>query len=135
MPREQALQQPNPGPSGTPWSEDLFHRNQPASPFLIVTFASRKLTLTAFVEPSQHNEPPIPGRSQASEPHEDPSTCEPEPEVAPTQSMEEPSGKSPLQLLYSFQLFLTPPSAISRLSRYTHLRSHHRQYARQIPPP
>ncbi|MBW0468241.1 hypothetical protein O181_007956 [Austropuccinia psidii MF-1] len=41
-------------------------------------------------EPSQHDEPPIPGPSQASGPHEDPLTCEPEPEVAPTQSTEEP---------------------------------------------
>ncbi|MBW0505395.1 hypothetical protein O181_045110 [Austropuccinia psidii MF-1] len=36
------------------------------------------------------DEPPIPGPSPSSEPHEDILTCEPEPEVAPTQSMEEP---------------------------------------------
>ncbi|MBW0548910.1 hypothetical protein O181_088625 [Austropuccinia psidii MF-1] len=41
-------------------------------------------------KPSQPNEPPIPGPSQPSEPREDTLTCEPEPEVAPTQSMEEP---------------------------------------------
>ncbi|MBW0470181.1 hypothetical protein O181_009896 [Austropuccinia psidii MF-1] len=33
-------------------------------------------------EPSQHNEPPIPGPSLSSEPYEDVLTCEPEPEVA-----------------------------------------------------
>ncbi|MBW0532411.1 hypothetical protein O181_072126 [Austropuccinia psidii MF-1] len=47
-------------PRGTQWSEDL-------SP-----------------------EPPIPGPSPSSEPPEDVPTCEPEPEVAPTQSTEEP---------------------------------------------
>ncbi|MBW0541419.1 hypothetical protein O181_081134 [Austropuccinia psidii MF-1] len=41
-------------------------------------------------EPSQHNEPPIPGPSTASEPPEDVPTYEPEPEVALTQSTEEP---------------------------------------------
>ncbi|MBW0483099.1 hypothetical protein O181_022814 [Austropuccinia psidii MF-1] len=46
------------------------------------------------LEPSQYDEPPIPGPSKASEPHEDPLTHEPEPEVAPTKSMEEPFGKS-----------------------------------------
>ncbi|MBW0478963.1 hypothetical protein O181_018678 [Austropuccinia psidii MF-1] len=66
MPCEQTLGQPTPGSSGSQWLEDL------------------------FCEPSQNNEPPIPGPSQASEPHEDPSTCEPEPEVASTQSTEEP---------------------------------------------
>ncbi|MBW0479510.1 hypothetical protein O181_019225 [Austropuccinia psidii MF-1] len=60
MPCKQA-----PGPSGTQWSEDW------------------------FCEPSQHNEPPIPGPIQTSEPHEDALTREPEPEVAPTKSMEE----------------------------------------------
>ncbi|MBW0503434.1 hypothetical protein O181_043149 [Austropuccinia psidii MF-1] len=45
-------------------------------------------------EPSQHNEPPITGPSQASDSqlpsHENNLTCEPETEVAPTQSSEEP---------------------------------------------
>ncbi|MBW0475089.1 hypothetical protein O181_014804 [Austropuccinia psidii MF-1] len=41
-------------------------------------------------EPSQPNEPPIPGSSPSSEPHEDIPTCEPEPEVALTQYTEEP---------------------------------------------
>ncbi|MBW0512406.1 hypothetical protein O181_052121 [Austropuccinia psidii MF-1] len=58
--------QPTPGLSGTQWSEDLSHK------------------------PSQHIEPPIPGPSPSSEPPEDVVTHEPEPEVAPTQSMEEP---------------------------------------------
>ncbi|MBW0551816.1 hypothetical protein O181_091531 [Austropuccinia psidii MF-1] len=42
-------------------------------------------------DPSQHDEPPIPGPSPSSETPEDVLTCEPEPEVAPTQSTEEPS--------------------------------------------
>ncbi|MBW0566872.1 hypothetical protein O181_106587 [Austropuccinia psidii MF-1] len=43
-----------------------------------------------ITEPFQHNEPPIPGPSRASEPHEDPLTREPELSVAPTQSTQEP---------------------------------------------
>ncbi|MBW0578622.1 hypothetical protein O181_118337 [Austropuccinia psidii MF-1] len=78
MPRKQTLREPTPGPSGTQWWEDL----------------SR--------EPSKHNEPPIPGLSPSSEPPEDILTHEPEPEVAPTQSMEDPFGKSPLLFLYSY---------------------------------
>ncbi|MBW0489365.1 hypothetical protein O181_029080 [Austropuccinia psidii MF-1] len=66
MPCEQTLWQPTPGPSGTQWSEDLSHK------------------------PSQQNKTTIPGPSSSSEPPEDVLTCEPEPEVAPTQSMEEP---------------------------------------------
>ncbi|MBW0488986.1 hypothetical protein O181_028701 [Austropuccinia psidii MF-1] len=66
LPCEQTLQKPTPGPSGTQWLEDLFR------------------------ETSQLDEPPIPGPSPSSEPHEDVLTREPEPEVAPTQSMEEP---------------------------------------------
>ncbi|MBW0514293.1 hypothetical protein O181_054008 [Austropuccinia psidii MF-1] len=65
MPREQTLRQPTPGPSGTRWLED------------------------SSCKPSQHDEPPIPGPSPSSKPPEDVSTCEPEPEVAQTQSMEE----------------------------------------------
>ncbi|MBW0476312.1 hypothetical protein O181_016027 [Austropuccinia psidii MF-1] len=41
MPCEQTLCQPTLGPSGTQWLEDLFHN------------------------PFEHNEPPIPGPSQA----------------------------------------------------------------------
>ncbi|MBW0549106.1 hypothetical protein O181_088821 [Austropuccinia psidii MF-1] len=51
--------QPTPGPSGTLLSDKFFR------------------------------EPPIPGPSPSSQPPEDVMTCEPEPEVAPTQSMEE----------------------------------------------
>ncbi|MBW0492455.1 hypothetical protein O181_032170 [Austropuccinia psidii MF-1] len=47
-----------------------------------------------YSAPSQHNEPPTPGSSQASDSqlpsHEKNLTCEPETEVAPTQSSEEP---------------------------------------------
>ncbi|MBW0589725.1 hypothetical protein O181_129440, partial [Austropuccinia psidii MF-1] len=66
LPREQTPRQPTPGPSGTQWSDELFH------------------------EPSQTKEPPIPGPSPSSQPPEDDTTCEPEPEVAPTKSMQEP---------------------------------------------
>ncbi|MBW0519170.1 hypothetical protein O181_058885 [Austropuccinia psidii MF-1] len=83
-------QQLTPCPSGTQWLEDLLYVKKPPFPFLILTFASSELTLPPFVEPSQHNEPPIPGPIQPSEPHEDALTCGPEPEVAPMQSMEEP---------------------------------------------
>ncbi|MBW0579137.1 hypothetical protein O181_118852, partial [Austropuccinia psidii MF-1] len=58
--------------------------------------------------PSQHHEPPIPGPSPSYKPPEDVPTHEPEPEVAPTQSMEEPFGKSQLHFFNSSQLFLTP---------------------------
>ncbi|MBW0582339.1 hypothetical protein O181_122054 [Austropuccinia psidii MF-1] len=66
LPCKQTLRQPTPGPSGTRWSEEL------------------------FPEPSQIKEPPIPGLSPSFQPPEDNTTHEPEPEVAPTQSMEEP---------------------------------------------
>ncbi|MBW0588183.1 hypothetical protein O181_127898, partial [Austropuccinia psidii MF-1] len=66
LPGEQTPRQPTPGLSGTQWSEELFR------------------------EPSQTKEPPIPGPSPSSQPPEDDMTCEPEPEVAPTQSTEEP---------------------------------------------
>ncbi|MBW0490331.1 hypothetical protein O181_030046 [Austropuccinia psidii MF-1] len=52
---------------------------------------SFELTLPPFVGPSQHNEPLIPGPSKAPEPHDNPLTREPEPELAATQSTEEPS--------------------------------------------
>ncbi|MBW0486989.1 hypothetical protein O181_026704 [Austropuccinia psidii MF-1] len=86
---EQTPQQLTPGTSGTQWLEDLFRSEQPKF-HLISTFDSSELTLPPFVGPSQTNEPPIPGPSPSSKPHEDVLTCEPEPEVAPTQSMEEP---------------------------------------------
>ncbi|MBW0528785.1 hypothetical protein O181_068500, partial [Austropuccinia psidii MF-1] len=66
LPGEQTPQKPTPGPSGTRWSEVLFH------------------------EPSQTKESPIPGPSPSSQPPEDVPTCQPEPEVAPMQSTEEP---------------------------------------------
>ncbi|MBW0470429.1 hypothetical protein O181_010144 [Austropuccinia psidii MF-1] len=66
FPCKQTPLQPTPGPRGTQWLKDLFR------------------------QPSQPNEPPIPGPSQPSEPHEDTSTHEPEPEVALMQSTEEP---------------------------------------------
>ncbi|MBW0481661.1 hypothetical protein O181_021376 [Austropuccinia psidii MF-1] len=98
LPREQTPWKLTPGPSGTQWSKDLFHSKKPKLN-LIFTFDSSELTLPPFLEPSQPNEPPIPGPSPSSRPHEDVPTCDPEPEVALTQSMEEPFGKS--------QLFLT----------------------------
>ncbi|MBW0490425.1 hypothetical protein O181_030140 [Austropuccinia psidii MF-1] len=91
LPCEQNLRQPTPGLSGTQWSEDLFCSKQPKF-HLISTFDSSYLTLPPFVEPSRTNEPPILGPSPSSKPHEEVPTCEPEPEVAPTQSMEEPFG-------------------------------------------
>ncbi|MBW0497535.1 hypothetical protein O181_037250 [Austropuccinia psidii MF-1] len=64
---------------------------------LIVTHGiqmSKKLAPSPFLEPSQHYEPPIPRPSQSSKSqvtsHEDGLTHEPEPEVAPMQSTEEP---------------------------------------------
>ncbi|MBW0522805.1 hypothetical protein O181_062520 [Austropuccinia psidii MF-1] len=90
MPQKKPPRPPTPGLSGTQWSEDLFCCKQLPFLFLILTFASSELTLPLFVEPSQHNEPPIPGPSQSSKPHEDALTCRPEPEVAVMQSMEEP---------------------------------------------
>ncbi|MBW0552273.1 hypothetical protein O181_091988, partial [Austropuccinia psidii MF-1] len=66
FPCKQTPWQPTPGPRGTRWSEELFH------------------------EPSLTKEPPIPGPSPSSQPPEDNTTHEPEPEVAPTQSTEEP---------------------------------------------
>ncbi|MBW0473405.1 hypothetical protein O181_013120 [Austropuccinia psidii MF-1] len=69
MPCKQTLRALTPGPSGTQWLEDSFR------------------------EPSQPNDPPIPGPSPSSKPPEDIPTCEPEPKVAPTQSMEEPFAR------------------------------------------
>ncbi|MBW0502861.1 hypothetical protein O181_042576 [Austropuccinia psidii MF-1] len=116
--------QPTPGPSGTQWLEDLFRGKQPKF-HLISTFNSSELTLPPFLEPSQTNEPPIPGLSPSFTPHEDVLTCEPEPEVAWTHSMEEPFGKSQIHFFYSSQLFLTFPLTISSLSHSTPLHKHH----------
>ncbi|MBW0531183.1 hypothetical protein O181_070898 [Austropuccinia psidii MF-1] len=116
LPHKQTLRQPIPGPSGTQWLEDLFRSKQPKF-HLISTFGSSELTVPTFVQPSQMDEPPIPGLSPSSEPHEDILTCEPEPEVALTQSMEERFGKS--------QLFLTFNLAISSSSHSIPLRNNH----------
>ncbi|MBW0490352.1 hypothetical protein O181_030067 [Austropuccinia psidii MF-1] len=89
-PWDSNVKQPTPGLRGTQWSKDLFRGKQKTIPFLISSFDSSELT------PSQHNEPPIPPLSQSSKSqvpsHEDALTHEPEPEVAPTQSIEEPFG-------------------------------------------
>ncbi|MBW0566542.1 hypothetical protein O181_106257 [Austropuccinia psidii MF-1] len=69
LPCKQTPQQPTPGPSSTGWSEELFRK------------------------PSQTKEPPISGPSPSSQPPEDNTTCEPEPEVAPTQYTEEPFAR------------------------------------------
>ncbi|MBW0493268.1 hypothetical protein O181_032983 [Austropuccinia psidii MF-1] len=118
LPCEQTLWQPTPGTSGTQWLGDLFHGKQPKF-LLLSTFDSSELTVPPFVEPSQINEPPTPGPSPCSKPHEDVLTFEPEPEVAPTQSMEEPFGKSQLHFFDSSQLFLTFPLTISSSSHST----------------
>ncbi|MBW0546416.1 hypothetical protein O181_086131 [Austropuccinia psidii MF-1] len=107
---------------------------QKTIPFLISTFDSIELTLPPFVEPSQHNEPPIPGQSQSSESHEDSSSHEPEPEVAPMQSREEPFGKSPLYFFHSYQLSLSTHWTICSSSRYSLLPHYHLKYAHQLPP-
>ncbi|MBW0491116.1 hypothetical protein O181_030831 [Austropuccinia psidii MF-1] len=79
-------------PHGTQWLEDLFHGKQATFPLQISTFNSSELTPPPFVEPCHPNKPPIPGPSKSSKPHEDIPTCAPEPEVALTQSLEEPFG-------------------------------------------
>ncbi|MBW0591542.1 hypothetical protein O181_131257, partial [Austropuccinia psidii MF-1] len=66
LPGEQTPWQPTPSQSGTQWSEELFGKC------------------------SQTKDPLIPGLSPSSQPHEDDTTPEPEPEVAPTQFTEEP---------------------------------------------
>ncbi|MBW0469942.1 hypothetical protein O181_009657 [Austropuccinia psidii MF-1] len=99
LPQEQAPRQPTTGLSGTRWLEELFCGKQPKSPLLISTFDSSEVTLPPFLQPSHPNEPPIPGPSQSLELQEDVWTCEPEPEVAATQSTEEPFGKPPLYSL------------------------------------
>ncbi|MBW0492142.1 hypothetical protein O181_031857 [Austropuccinia psidii MF-1] len=129
MPCEQTPWKPTPGPSGTQWSENLFHSKQQYSHLLILNFNSSELTLPPFVEPSQYNEPPIPGLSQSYESqvpsHEDAMACEPEPEVAPRQSMEDPFGKFPFSFFPCPQHSLTPPSTISSSSCYPPLHNHH----------
>ncbi|MBW0497830.1 hypothetical protein O181_037545 [Austropuccinia psidii MF-1] len=67
MPCEKTPWQPTPGLSGTLWLEYLFQRKQTPFPFVIFTFTSSQLRLPHLVEPSKHNEPPIPCPSQASD--------------------------------------------------------------------
>ncbi|MBW0523859.1 hypothetical protein O181_063574 [Austropuccinia psidii MF-1] len=90
LPHNQTPWQLTLGPIGTQWLEDLFRHKQQKIPLLISAFDSSELTLPPLVEPSQPNEPPITGPSQPSEPHEGTLPHEPESEVAPTQSTEEP---------------------------------------------
>ncbi|MBW0510255.1 hypothetical protein O181_049970 [Austropuccinia psidii MF-1] len=78
LPGEQTPPQPTSGLSGTQWLEDLFHGKQPKL-HLISTFDSSELTVPPIVEPSQMDEPPIPGRSPSSKPHEDVLTSRPGP--------------------------------------------------------
>ncbi|MBW0480863.1 hypothetical protein O181_020578 [Austropuccinia psidii MF-1] len=99
LPREQTPRQPTTGLSGTQWLEELFCGKQPKSPLLISTFDSSEVTLTPFLEPFHPNEPPIPGPSCSTKPQEDVWTCEPEPEVAPIHSTEQPFGKLSLYFL------------------------------------
>ncbi|MBW0571519.1 hypothetical protein O181_111234 [Austropuccinia psidii MF-1] len=101
FPCKQTPWQPTPGPSGTRWSEELFR------------------------EPSRTKEPPIPAPSPSSKPPEDIPTCEPEPEVALMQYMEETFGKSPLLFVHSYQLFLTFSLTISSLSCPSTLDNYH----------
>ncbi|MBW0526699.1 hypothetical protein O181_066414 [Austropuccinia psidii MF-1] len=83
IPHKKALRQLTPGPSGTD-------------------------------EPSQYDELRIPGRSQSPKSqlptHEDGSTCEPEPEVAPKQSKEDPLCNIPISFFSCYQHSLTTPS-------------------------
>ncbi|MBW0500294.1 hypothetical protein O181_040009 [Austropuccinia psidii MF-1] len=131
LPCGQPPQKPTAGLSGMQWSEDLYHGKQPKF-HLISTLDSIDLTLPPFGEPFQPKEPPIPGPSPSSEPHEDVLTREPEPEVAPTQCMEEPFGKPQIYFFYSSQLFLTFPLTISSLPHTTPLCDHHQQYTCRI---
>ncbi|MBW0462697.1 hypothetical protein O181_002412 [Austropuccinia psidii MF-1] len=99
MPCEQTPRQPTPSPSGTHFPEDLFFPKKKVSINSILNFKGSELTFSCILKPSQANEPPIctptrpiPGPSEipASQvpPIENYSTCEPEPEVSLTHSME-----------------------------------------------
>ncbi|MBW0546353.1 hypothetical protein O181_086068 [Austropuccinia psidii MF-1] len=76
-----------------------------------------ELTLPTILEPSQPNEPPIPGTSQPSEPHEDASTCQPEPQVAPMKSTEEPFAcpATPASIIIINNMHIRSPGDPNRL--------------------
>ncbi|MBW0492310.1 hypothetical protein O181_032025 [Austropuccinia psidii MF-1] len=94
----------------------------------------RNHSMVSSQKSSQTKEPPIPGLSPSTKPPEDVPTCEPEPGVALTQSMEEPFGKQLLQFFNSSHLFLTFSSTISSSSRHSPLGNYHQRHARWIPP-
>ncbi|MBW0479165.1 hypothetical protein O181_018880 [Austropuccinia psidii MF-1] len=108
-----------------PWNSNAKNKNHQiphdkTHPFLICLASKlRGNPLQARVAPngqrtySVNNEPPILGPSQPSKPQQGALTCEPEPEVAPTQSMEEPFGCR---------------------SGYPCLHNNHRQYTRWLLP-
>ncbi|MBW0556128.1 hypothetical protein O181_095843 [Austropuccinia psidii MF-1] len=136
MPCKETPWQPTPGLCGTQWSEDLINRRQKAIPFLILTFAVCELTMSPFVESSQHYEPPIlspippiPGLSQASNSqipsHESDSTHEPEPQVCLMQSMEAPFGKYQLSFFPDINIPSPPASTSSSFSCHSMLYNHH----------
>ncbi|MBW0493216.1 hypothetical protein O181_032931 [Austropuccinia psidii MF-1] len=79
LPCEETLRQPTPGPSGTQWLEDLFH-----------------------------DEPPTPGLSPSSKPHEDIPTCEPEPELDPLH----PTPSSPSRICPSDRSLHSYPGSL-----------------------
>ncbi|MBW0572627.1 hypothetical protein O181_112342 [Austropuccinia psidii MF-1] len=110
--------------------------NPPRKDSPVPSFPQKKIPgqPTPGPKPSQTKEPPIPGPSLSSQPPEDDTTRQPEPEVAPTQSIEEPFGKSPLLFLHSSQLFLTFSLTISSSSCHSLLHHYHRRYTRWIPP-
>ncbi|MBW0591329.1 hypothetical protein O181_131044 [Austropuccinia psidii MF-1] len=122
---------PNPSQQDSP-IPSLSHEQTPRQPTLGASGTQRPEEL--FPESSQNKEPPMPCLSPLSQPPEDNMTCEPEPEVAPTQSTEEPFGKSPLLFLQSSQLFLTFSLTISSSSHHSPLHNHHQRYTRWIPP-
>ncbi|MBW0465579.1 hypothetical protein O181_005294 [Austropuccinia psidii MF-1] len=67
----------------------MLHKQTMQNPLQVQVQPNGWCTYSAVRKPSQRDEPPIPGLSQSSESqlpsHEDISTCEPEPGVAPPQ--------------------------------------------------
>ncbi|MBW0518043.1 hypothetical protein O181_057758 [Austropuccinia psidii MF-1] len=77
-----------------PWDSNAKNKTQQDSPVPRMPCKQTPWQPTQWLEdlsrePSQHDEPPLPGPSPSSEPSEDVLTHKPEPEVAPTQSKEE----------------------------------------------